>query len=97
MEIRINNQESIIMDKDIRLYALSTCIHCKHTKELLDKKGIDYDYTYVDQLTGEEKERKIEEVRQYNPKLTFPTLIVNDKCIVGFKKEEIEEILNRNE
>ncbi len=85
------------MDKNVKLYALSTCIHCKHTKEFLDEKGVDYNYCYVDTLSGEEKKDVLEEIKQYNPKLSFPTLLINDKCIVGFKKQEIEEALEGNE
>ncbi|HMB31900.1 MAG TPA: glutaredoxin family protein [Desulfohalobiaceae bacterium] len=84
------------MDNNVKLYALSTCIHCKHTKELLDEKGINYDYTYVDTLSGDEKKDILEEVKQYNPKLSFPTLLINEQCIVGFKKQEIEEALQGN-
>jgi glutaredoxin-like protein NrdH len=83
------------MDNNIKLYALSTCVHCKKAKELLDKKGIDYDCTYVDRLSGEERTQAINEVKQYNPSLSFPTLVIGDDCIVGFKKQEIEDALEK--
>jgi len=77
---------------NVYLYALSTCIHCKNTKQFLDEKSIDYDFVYVDKLTGEEREKTIEEVKKYNPKLSFPTIVVDgDKIIVGLKQEEILE------
>jgi len=77
---------------NVYLYALSTCIHCKNTKQFLDEKSIDYDFVYVDKLTGEEREKAIEEVKKYNPKLSFPTIVVDgDKIIVGLKQEEILE------
>lgn len=85
------------MDQNVKLYALSTCIHCKHTKEFLDEKGVSYDCCFVDTLSGDEKKDILEEVKQYNPKLSFPTLLIGDKCIVGFKKQEIEEALAHNE
>ncbi len=84
------------MAEKVKLYALSTCSHCKRAKEFLQEKGVDYDITEVDLLKGEEREQAIEEVKQYNPSLSFPTLLVADQTIVGFKKEEIEEALNKN-
>ncbi|WP_028574475.1 glutaredoxin family protein [Desulfonatronovibrio hydrogenovorans] len=80
------------MSKDIFLYALSTCIHCKNTKKFLEENNIDYDFVYVDQLSGEEKERIVEEIKKYNPRISFPTLVVDGKkVIVGLKKDEIME------
>jgi glutaredoxin-like protein NrdH len=79
--------------KEIKLYALSTCVHCRRAKELLDEKGADYDSVYVDKLEGQEKKDVIEEVKRYNPKLSFPTLVIGESCIVGYKRQEIEEAL----
>ena len=81
------------MADKVKLYALSTCSHCKKTKELLQNQGVDYDATDVDQLEGEKRQEAIEEVKQHNPSLSFPTLLIGDKCIVGYKKDEIEEAL----
>jgi glutaredoxin len=78
----------------INLYALSTCIWCKKTKELLDKMGVEYYYEYVDLLQGDEKERALREIRRWNPDSNFPTLVINDqKCIVGFDEDKIKETL----
>ncbi len=79
---------------DVRLYALSTCIHCKNTKEFLDGCGVHYDCVDVDKLDGEARQAIIEEVRKVNPNCSFPTIIIGDKIIVGFRKEEIKEALN---
>lgn len=82
------------MSENVMLYALSTCIHCKNTKEFLDKCGVDYDCVHVDQLEGEERKAAIEEVKKVNPGCSFPTVIIGDKVIVGFKKDEIKEALD---
>ncbi len=81
------------MAEKVKLYALSTCIHCKNTKELLDEKNVEYDCVYVDLLKGEDRNKVLNEVKDLNPRLSFPTLVIGDKCIVGFRKEEIEEAL----
>ncbi len=79
---------------DIKLYALSTCIHCRNTKEYLDGCGVKYDCVDVDKLEGDERKEILEEIRKVNPHCSFPTLIIGDKVIVGFRKEEIKEALD---
>lgn len=76
----------------IVLFALSTCGWCKKTRILLEELGVEYEYTYVDLLEGAEREEAIEEIKRWNPQLSFPTLVINDeRCIVGFKQQDIRE------
>ncbi|UCF11772.1 MAG: glutaredoxin family protein [Thermoplasmatales archaeon] len=78
----------------IMLYALSTCAWCKKTKELLDDLGVEYHFINVDHLVGNDKETTEKEIIKWNPRRSFPTLVINDKeCIVGFKEEKIKEAL----
>ncbi|PNX46050.1 MAG: NrdH-redoxin [Thermoplasmata archaeon M8B2D] len=77
----------------IMLYALSTCGWCRKTKELLNELGVEYEYIYVDLLEDEDGDTAMEEVKKWNPRLSFPTLVIDDKCIVGFKEDEIREVL----
>ena len=78
----------------IMLYALSTCVWCRKTKELLDNLGLDYSYTYMDLIEGEEKENALKDLKKWNPRYSYPTIIVNDKkCIVGFKEDEIKKAI----
>ena len=84
------------MDKGpITLYALSTCIWCEKTKEMLTKSSVGFRYSYVDLLKGNEREEAIEEIKRINPILSFPTLVLGDKVIVGFKEKEIKEVLGK--
>lgn len=78
---------------DIKLYALSTCIHCRNTKEYLDDCGVNYDCVEVDKLDKEERSSILEEIKKINPNCSFPTIIIRDKVIVGFRKDEIAEAL----
>ena len=81
---------------NIKLYGLSTCVWCKKTKELLDKIGCQYEYTYVDQLDEKDKEIVMKQIRKWNPRSSFPTVVINDKlCVVGFKEDEIREAINK--
>lgn len=76
------------------LYALSTCGWCKKTKEFLDDLDVEYNFIYTDYLDGDEKEKIMDEIRKWNPRISFPTIVINDKkAIVGFREDEIKEAL----
>lgn len=78
----------------VTLYALSTCVWCKKTKQLLADLGVEYSYIYVDLLKGDERKRTLAEVKKHNPNTSFPTTVINeDMCIVGYKEKEIKEAL----
>ena len=77
----------------VKIFTLSTCSHCKNTKKFLNDCKVNYTFVDVDLLTGQEREKIIQEVKGINPKLSFPTLIIGDKIIVGFKESEIKEAL----
>ncbi|UCF49927.1 MAG: glutaredoxin family protein [Thermoplasmatales archaeon] len=80
----------------ILLYALSTCGWCRKTKEFLSKLGVEYSYIYVDLVDDSEKDKVIKEVRKFNPRNSYPTIVINDKeCIVGYNEDEIREVLGK--
>jgi glutaredoxin-like protein NrdH len=80
-------------DNPVKLYSLSTCSHCKSTKKFLSDCTVMYDFVDVDLLQGEERKAILEDVKKFNPKCSFPTIIIGDKVIVGFKENEIREAL----
>ena len=80
-------------DTPVKLYSLSTCSHCKSTKKLLSDCTIVYDFVDVDLLEGEERKAILEDVKKFNPKCSFPTIIIGEKVIVGYKEDEIREAL----
>lgn len=76
------------------LFALSTCQWCRKTRLLLEELKVDFKYIYVDLLEGDERGEIIEEVKKFNPQLSFPTIVLDDeKTIVGFNEEGIREAL----
>ena len=76
------------------LFALSTCGWCKKTRALIEDLNADYEYVYVDLLKGKERDEVVEIVKKWNPQVSFPTLVINDKkTIVGFKEDEIREAI----
>jgi glutaredoxin-like protein NrdH len=81
------------MEKSVRLYSLSTCSHCKATKKLLGKCQVQYEFTDVDLLDKEERQAILEDIKAFNPACSFPTVVIGDKVIVGYKEEQILEAL----
>ena len=81
------------MQEPVRIYTLSTCSHCKATKKLLDACHVKYDFTDVDMLDGAERRAILEDVKKLNPRCSFPTIIIGDTVIIGYKEEEIKEAL----
>ena len=79
--------------EDVKIYSLSTCSHCKATKRFLEECKIQYEFTDVDITKGEERKAILEDIKKINPKCSFPTIIIGDKVIVGFKEDEIKEAL----
>jgi glutaredoxin-like protein NrdH len=78
----------------VMLYALSTCGWCKKTIELLKQQNIEFDYQYVDLLEGKEQDDAMTIMEKFNPRGSFPTLIIDDtRCIVGFNEKEIIGVL----
>ena len=79
--------------KDVKIFSLSTCSHCRATKKFLGDCTIKYEFIDVDLLQGDERKAIIADVKKFNPRCSFPTIIIGDKVIVGFKEKEIKEAL----
>lgn len=81
------------MARSVKLYSLSTCVHCRATKKLLDEHNVEYEWTDVDLLDTVDKAAAVAEVKRLNPRCSFPTLLIDDLVIVGYREEVIKEAL----
>jgi glutaredoxin-like protein NrdH len=81
------------MPQKVKIFTLSTCSHCKATKKFLNDNGITFEFIDVDQVQDTQRENILKEVVKYNPQRSFPTIIIGDKIIVGFKEDEIRKAL----
>jgi glutaredoxin len=81
------------MAAKVKMYTLSTCSHCKATKQFMNDNEVDYEYVDVDLLDGEDRTSIMEEVKKINSHLSFPTIIIGERIIIGFREEEIREVL----
>ena len=81
--------------KPVRVFTLSTCSHCKAAKKFMKDNGIDFDFTDVDLCSGVEQAAVLEEMKKYNPRFSFPTIIIDNKdVIIGFQEAEIRKALD---
>lgn len=83
-----------MVQKRVRMYTLSTCSHCKAAKRWMSDHGIEYDFTDVDLLEGQDRTDMINEVRSYNPNCTFPTILIGDEVIVGNDESKLKNALD---
>jgi glutaredoxin-like protein NrdH len=76
------------------LYALSTCVWCKMTKQFLKDNKIEFEYIDVDLCTDEDKQHIRQEIKNKGGSLNYPTTIIDDKIVVtGFRKDLLKEAL----
>jgi glutaredoxin-like protein NrdH len=79
--------------KPIKMYTISTCIHCKAAKRFMKEHNIPHEFTDVDLLDREAKRAVLAEVRKFNERLSYPTIVIGDRVIVGYKEDELKEAL----
>ena len=81
---------------EIKLFTLSTCIWCKKTKALLEEMDVAYQYADLDLLEGAERDEALGDLKRFNPRCSFPSLVVNNSvCVVGYNETRIKEALKR--
>ena len=83
-----NKQHNVVV------YAISTCVWCKMTKQYLKDNDIEYDYVDIDLCTPQEKDKIRQDILDKGGSLSYPTTIVDDKkLITGFRKDLLKEAL----
>ncbi len=81
-------------DHKVTLYALSTCVWCKMTKQFLNDNGVEYEYVDVDLLDDNDKSKAHSAITSKGGVLSYPTVIVDDKkLITGFRQDALKEAL----
>lgn len=78
----------------VTVYALSTCVWCKLTKQFLNENEISYEFVDVDLLDEEDKQKVRQTITSKGGSLSYPTTIIDDKVvIIGFRKDLLKEAL----
>ena len=78
----------------VTLYALSTCVWCKMTKQYLNDNEVEYEFVDVDLLNDDDKSKAHATITGKGAVLSYPTIIVDDKTVItGFRKDALKEAL----
>jgi glutaredoxin len=81
-------------DHKVTVFALSTCVWCKMTKQFLNENDVSYEFVDVDLLDEEEKKKVRQNITSKGGSLSYPTVIVDDEVVItGFRKDKLKEAL----
>ena len=81
-------------DHKVTIFALSTCVWCKLTKQFLSDNDLAYEFVDVDLLDENDKSTVHETILSKGGSLSYPTTIVDDKKVItGFRKDQLKEAL----
>lgn len=99
---RLTSEQSALLELGLHpgedgiplMYALETCRHCRKTREFLEENKVQYHLVYVDQFSGEARSNLMDKVRTFNPRGSFPTVVLpGGKTVVGFREQLLREAL----
>ena len=77
------------MNKKVTIYSTPTCPYCKRAKQLLSKKGIEFDdFDVSSDKAAFEKMKEISGGAR-----SVPVIAVCDQVMVGFEEAELEKAL----
>lgn len=81
-------------DHKVTIFALSTCVWCKLTKQFLRDNEVQFEFVDVDLLEDKDKEKARQTIISKGGTLSYPTTIVDDKIVItGFRKDQLKEVL----
>ena len=90
-KIRVSGKNS---KHKILMYALSTCVWCKSTKQFLKELDVEYEYIDVDICTDKEREAVRKDIIARGGELAYPVIIIDEKTLInGLVKDKIKEAL----
>ncbi|WXG39610.1 MAG: glutaredoxin family protein [Candidatus Freyarchaeum deiterrae] len=78
----------------VLMYAISTCVWCRRTKQLLKENSVEYEYVDVDLCEKDDYDQIRKDIVNRGGVLSFPVLIIDDnKLINGYRVDDIKEAL----
>jgi glutaredoxin len=82
-------------EHSILFLGLSTCVWCRRTRQLLEEASVPFEFRYIDLLEGEDKDAALELLSRWNPRRSYPTVVIdNDHTVIGYKPDELKEALD---
>ena len=63
-------------------------------EDFLEDEQVAFEFVYVDLLENEEREAAKDEVRKWNSRVSFPTVVIDSQeCVIGYKTDNLKEAL----
>ena len=79
-------------DKPV-MYTLHTCRHCSRLKEYLAARGVFIQEVYLDDFAQPARKTLLDALKKYNPRCSFPTLVLPDgRFVIGFREEAVKKL-----
>ncbi len=81
------------MECKVTVFALSTCSWCKKMLTWLEDKNIVCETHYMDTIKGEKREKLMAQLKEHNPRRSFPTAVFDGGrvVVIGFKPGDLEK------
>jgi len=73
---------------NVKIYSTPTCPYCKLAKEFFKEKNISF--KNIDVTSSE---ANAEEMKKVSGQTSVPVIVIDEKVIVGFDKNEIEKLI----
>ena len=80
--------------KKVKVYALSTCLWCKRTKQFFEERKIPFDAVDYDKANETEQERIMSEMRANGGGGSFPYICIGADVVQGYQPDEFERLLD---
>jgi glutaredoxin len=78
----------------VLIYALSTCVWCKMTKQYLKDNTVEFEFVDVDLSTDEDRDKIRKHIQNLGGSLSYPTIVVDEKKVItGFRKDLLKKEL----
>ncbi len=88
----------MIKQPEILLFGLSTCGWCEKVHLFLKKHNFEHSIAMVDTLPDPEKEAARADLKKYNARMSYPTLVIDKKIVItGFDSEKMKKALGLSE
>lgn len=82
-----------MQSQQVTLYSLSTCTYCQAIEKMFNDLNVAHDCIQADQLAVEEQDAVMAKLKMVNPRSSFPTVVIGERVITGYKVQEIKDAL----
>lgn len=72
----------------VKIYSTPTCVYCKTLKEYLKKNNIQFE-----DIDVSKDEKQLQHMIKVSGQMGVPVVDIDDKIVVGFDKQQIDQLL----